>query len=106
MSGFRVNSKQCETCIFGNRTPIPPERFAELAGIWRDENKAQRCHSNAPGGDVGCRGHLEAATRGEQAHPVFSAMAGLRIFEREAARQIAERLGFISFVKVDKETKE
>jgi hypothetical protein len=98
---FRVNDKMCRTCIFGNKSPINAERFAELRESWTSENRAQQCHhSSMKDGDTGCRGHYEAGKRGEIHHPVTTFARHFEI-PLERAYSMFESMGLIEFEAVD-----
>lgn len=103
--GFKVNRVMCDTCIFGTKSPISPERFAELEQVWANENRVQECHhATIQGKQIGCRGHYEAARRGEMSHPITDIAEralGLRDLAMPDLMQILERMGLIEFVEVD-----
>ena len=56
----KVCASRCKTCIFGPNTPLPRERFAELAKGWakmRGGHQVCHQHGTSEGGeDVYCRG--------------------------------------------------
>lgn len=101
---FRVNTRQCATCIFSSRSPIPPERFAELRAAWAADDTVQQCHdSTLRGGDVGCRGHYEAARRGDLPHPLtgIAETMGLGGLPLPQMMDLCENMGWVEFVDVD-----
>lgn len=104
---FFVNKKMCATCIFSKNSPISEERFKDLEETWEKEGKQQECHQFTKKNEhAACRGHYEAAKRGEyQNYPVVSAVS--QIFNAnlnaEQAFQIGERLGYIVFIGEDDE---
>ena len=102
--GFKVMSKLCETCIFSARTPISQERFDELREGWAKNDNVQECHKATINKEhIGCRGHYEAARRGELPHPITGIMATLGIAGKMSdLMQVAERLNFIVFVDVER----
>ncbi len=100
MSGFRVMAKQCQTCIFGPKSPIPESRFEELKTQWSENNNVQQCHtSNIAGRDDGCRGHYEAARQGKIAHPMNGVFGPMPI---EQTMHIAESMGLVEFIDLEK----
>ncbi len=105
---LKINETQCDTCIFGKRSPITPERFEELKKGWESRSKHQECHqATIEGEHVGCRGHYEAARRNELPYvavAIVREQLGLPLSIPPAdCLQIAERLGWVTFVPVEKE---
>lgn len=99
MPGFRVQSKLCSTYVFSNRSPISPERFEEVKAGWDNGKRVQSCHHSAV--NTACRGHYEAARRGEIEHPIAQALSdatGLPLLPTADAMQISERLGLVEFI--------
>lgn len=94
---FTVRKHQCSTCIFGSKSIITPERFAYLREIWIWQNKVQVCHDSHD--NIACRGHYEAARRGEIPHPISeTAEMTLGITGKTAdVMQVCERLGLVAF---------
>lgn len=82
----QVCARQCATCIFGPRTPITRERFAQLAAVWaKMRGSHQTCHAfgtTEGGKDVWCAGFWE--TQVDDDH-----------------RLLFERLGYVTFVDPD-----
>lgn len=96
---FRVNAHLCKTCIFGPHTPLSPERFDQLRREWAAENSVQTCHVTK----IGCRGHYEAAKRGEIPHPIRAITATLIDLPPEMdiaeVMQICEDVGWVKFAQ-------
>lgn len=91
-----INRRQCSTCIFGPQSPIPESRFEELQKKWAENDCIQQCHqSSVKGGTVGCRGHYEAARRGELPYPIAGVFGPMDMAQSMYA---AETLGFVRFV--------
>lgn len=104
--GFRVNQEQCSTCIFGPNSPVSKDRFEDLREMWETDGdeRVQTCHhSSIKGGDTGCRGHYEAAKRGEIKSPVDILLKRFLDpnLSKKQAYEIAERMGWIVFEGVD-----
>jgi hypothetical protein len=100
---FRVNNRQCSTCIFNRRSPISPKRFDELKAQWAAEDIVQICHhSSMQGDDVGCRGHYEAARRGDIPHPItgIAETLGLGELPIDQLMGLCESIGWVEFVEV------
>lgn len=100
---FQVNRRQCSTCIFGPKSPISPERFDQLKAQWAEEDIVQTCHhSSMYGEQVGCRGHYEAARRGELPHPMqgIAQDMGLGALPLDRFMQVSESAGWVEFVEV------
>lgn len=90
---MKTCSRMCKTCIMSARSPISPERLADLEREWTKlgAEKAQLCHQFHVGEDevltpdaVICRGYLERTRSGELTAPSLV--------------QVAERLGWLSEV--------
>lgn len=94
---IKVMNEQCSSCIFGPDSSIGAERFRELRARWRalGAEAAQVCHQSKVAEDdeeidltaddvVICRGYFddEYVKRGTAC----------------AALQVAERLGYLTFV--------
>jgi hypothetical protein len=91
----------CKTCIFGRKSPISQVRFEQLREEWAVEDVIQSCHqSNIDGGNAGCRGHYEAAWRGDIPHPVqgIGEAMGLEDLSTAQLMELFESQGFIVFV--------
>ena len=103
---FKVNRVQCETCIFGAKSPISRERFQELQHIWQRDNVVQECHqATIQDEHVGCRGHYEAARRNNSQHPIVDTAQvalGLYAMSTSDVMQVCERMGLVEFVEVNK----
>lgn len=102
MSGMRVMSKQCATCIFSNRSPISPERFQQLKEQWEAEGIQQECHhATMQQEQIACRGHYEAARAGKvNNYPLIAVAAGFGLvgLKIDDLMQICERIGWVTFV--------
>lgn len=98
---FQVRDSLCRSCIFGQNSPISQERFDQLKQEWQDKDIVQECHSGTLIHDhIGCRGHYEAARRGElPKHPLDAIrdQMGFSI-SRADFMQIAERMKWVEFV--------
>lgn len=99
---MNINNSMCSSCIFGANSPIPDSRFAELEREWNKRGVHQECHQFTVFHEhVGCRGHYEAARRGE--YPNYPAILelgklGIKDLSAKDILQVAERLGLIRFV--------
>ena len=102
--GFKVNQRMCSTCIFGQNSPIPPERFAQLKEQWEREGIVQECHhATLKQEQIACRGHYEAARRGEVTnHPIMeiARQMGLESLRVEQMMGFSESQGWVEFVEV------
>lgn len=106
---FKVNSVQCRTCIFGANSPVAQVRFEQLRAEWQAENVVQECHDATQKHlHIGCRGHYEAARRGEIPHPIESIAInmGLAGVSMDNLMQMYERMGLIIFVDIPSEVQE
>ncbi len=90
---LKVCDKKCSTCVFTDRAPISPERFAELYDAWqaRANETFQICHHFGHGVDgetvgevVVCAGWWEAYQAGKLTGP--------------GELQVADRLGWVETV--------
>ena len=103
--GFKVNKEMCKTCIFGANSPINAKRFADLQAQWAENDIVQECHqATVIEEQIGCRGHYEAARRGEIPHPIIGIWRAMGLeADTDTLMQISERLGYVNFVAIDKE---
>jgi len=94
---FTVRATRCATCIFGPRSPIPPERLEELKATWASEDRAQECHHHTARDEhVGCAGHYQMGRLGIVYHPVIA--IARQIFPQVSiaqAYEVFERLGWV-----------
>lgn len=103
---FKVNASQCSTCIFGPNSPLTPERLEQYKAQWQSKNRVQECHhATMKHEKVGCRGHYEAARRGEIPHPITEIAEQLDLGQLriEQMMHLSELVGWVEFVDVDRD---
>lgn len=101
---FKVNRRQCSTCIFGPKSPIPPERLEDYKREWAEKGATQECHhATMTHEEVACRGHYEAARRGELPYPIqdIAEGMGLNQLRMDQMMGLSEAMGWVEFVEVD-----
>jgi hypothetical protein len=112
-TGCRINSKLCSTCIFTNNSPVDDVRFRDLKRSWESDKSGQQCHhSTLQNDNVMCRGHYNAAKKGDVYHPVvetsqkFFNLSDPEMNTPEFVCTLAERMGLIVFVDVIEDKKD
>lgn len=105
---FKVNNQLCSTCIFSKRSPISPERLEQLKDQWQELEAVQECHSATIKDErVACRGHYEAARRGDLPYEALENAAreglGLTGLSVPDLMQICERLALVEFIKIEED---
>lgn len=104
---FQVYNRPCNTCIFNKNSPVSDERFEELQDIWKTSDTTQICHkATLKGEQIGCKGHYDAASRGEIPSPLKTIRVELGFTEEMGISftdflQIAIRVGWITLVDLE-----
>jgi len=100
-TGFKVMTKECETCIFHtNTSPIDRERFEQLKAEWQKKGVVQECHQATIKHErIACRGHFNRWLWGNMPYPLDQIKHDLHMddLSNEQFVDVCKNIGWITF---------